>query len=157
MKVWVLVICCCIQITQTFGSLKQQTLLQSFWEWGIQEVSAGASGLGSHGLQSRLVRMQSRLVRAVKVSQGAACEALFQAHPSPPFLVQAGCWLETSAPSFGPLLGETCNPVAGSPQGPGVPRIEAPKRDPGTFTVSGHSEPQVQPTHGSRGSHIVWM
>lgn len=101
MKVWVLVICCCIQITQTFGSLKQQTLLQSFWEWGIQEVSAGASGLGSHGLQSRLVRMQSRLVRAVKVSQGAACEALFQAHPSPPFLVQAGCWLETSAPSFG--------------------------------------------------------
>ena len=89
MKVWVLVICCCIQITQTFGSLKQQTLLQSFWEWGIQEVSAGASGLGSHGLQSRLVRMQSRLVRAVKVSQGAACEALFQAH----HLLLCWCWL----------------------------------------------------------------
>ena len=94
MKVWVLVICCCIQITQTFSSLKQQTLPQSFWEWEIQEVSVGASGLGSHGLQSRLVR-------AVKVSQGAACEALFQAYPSPPFLVQAGCWLEASAPSFG--------------------------------------------------------
>ena len=61
---------------------------------------------------------------------------------------------QLAAQWLAPLLGTTCSPMAGSPQGPGVPRIEAPKRDPGTFTVSGLSEPQVQPTHGSRGSHM---
>ena len=151
MKVWVLVICSCIQITQTFSSLKQQTLPQSFWEWGIQEVSAGASGLGSHGLQSRLVRMQSRSVRVQPVRPSSRLTHLLFF-----WCRLAAGWRPRLLP-LGPLLGATCNPVAGSPQGPGVPRIEAPKRDPGTFTVSGHSEPQVQPTHESRGSHIVWM
>ena len=95
---------------QTFSSLKQQTLLQFL-------------GVGNLGRFSWHLRLRLSWA-AVKVSQGvisvgqsAACEALFQAHPSPPLLVQAGCWLETSAPSFGSFPWDNLQPSGWLPSG----------------------------------------